>query len=160
MQIVIAGSGDSEAALRARVSDAALGNVSFTGNLPREEYRSLLAGCDVGIAVTVPGVSIPSFPSKIGEYCGAGLPVIACLEASTDAGTVIVEAGAGLSVAAGDPVALAAALSSVETEKRNGKLINRGQRARELYERSFSVEGAVRALVGVIEPGAGYDVTD
>lgn len=97
--------------------------VRFVGRLARPEHRELLCSAHVGLAVTVPGVSPPSFPSKIVEYCGLGVPV-------------------------SDADALAKALRRLQAELSDGLLVERSQRARAFYLGELSAEAAARALLG------------
>ena len=122
--------------------------VRFVGRLSRPEYRKLLCSAHVGLAVTVPGVSPPSFPSKIVEYCGLGLPVIVAVEPSSDAGTLVEARGAGLSIPVSDADALAKALRRLQAELSDGLLVERSQRARAFYLGELSAEAAARALLG------------
>lgn len=145
VDIVIAGDGPE----RARLERLAAGRarVRFVGQLARPEYRTLLQSAHVGLAVTVPGVSPPSFPSKIVEYCGLGLPVIVAVEPSSDAGTLVEAKGAGLSIPVSDAGALARALRQLHGELREGHLIERARRARAFYVAELSAEAAARTLV-------------
>ncbi|WP_460519941.1 glycosyltransferase family 4 protein [Humibacter antri] len=154
IELLIVGSGPTRGALEDMSASLALHNTTLLGALPRDEYRKLLATVHVGIAVTVPGVSPPTFPSKIAEYSGVGLPVIVCVERSSDAGSLVCDAGAGLSVPAGDAVELAGAIAELAGEHERGSLVERSKRARILYERELSVAEAVQRLKGLaVEEG-------
>jgi len=85
----------------------------------------------------VPNVSIPSFPSKIVDYCAAGLPVIVCIEDASDAGDIVAAANAGIKVAAGDEGALAQAIETMWQEHEQGTLAARGNAARALFVREL-----------------------
>ncbi len=145
VQIVIAGGGPDAA----RITELAreIPSVRIAGSMPRHEYRRLLSTAHVGIAVTVPGVTPPSFPSKIVEYCGLGVPVLVAVERSSDAGKFVESRGAGISVPAGDPVALAGALTRFADEKESGRLRERALAARSLFEAELSAARAASALV-------------
>ena len=125
VEILIAGSGPDEERLRAHASEVGAANVSFTGGLPRDKYREVLRSCHVGVAVTVAGVTPPSFPSKIVEYCANGIPVVVSVEDSSDAGSFVETHGAGLTVSAGCPVALADAIRRLAAEHAAGTLVDR-----------------------------------
>jgi glycosyltransferase involved in cell wall biosynthesis len=144
VDLVIAGDGPA----RARVELAArnLGNVRLTGQLPRAEYRRLLGSAHVGIAITVAGVSPPTFPSKIVEYAGAGLWIVVAVEASSDAGELVQAHGAGTAVDAGDPRALADALRDAAIRQRDGILASGGDAARALWTAELSADVAARRL--------------
>ncbi|GFK17739.1 hypothetical protein KbCgl_03110 [Corynebacterium glutamicum] len=146
IEIVIAGDGPERKRLQEKAESRQLTNIKFMGSLPRDEYRQLALTCDVGVAITVEGVSPPTFPSKIVEYCRLQLPVLVCTEASSDAGEIVAENGAGLSISAGDPELLAAALMTLREKKQAGELEGMAEQAGSLYQSKFSVERVVESL--------------
>ena len=150
IDILIAGDGPDSPALHALADELALKNVSFLGSLPRDEYRRLLQTAHVGIAVTVAGVSPPSFPSKIVEYCANGLPVLVCVEPSSDAGEYVEANEAGLSVPVDDPEAIANSLKQFRIENESHLLNQRGIRARSLFVRELSSDRAAEAMVAAV----------
>lgn len=147
IRIIIAGDGPLRPGLESMAASMALDNVKFLGALPRPTYRELLNNCHVGIAATVAGVSVPSFPSKIVEYCRASLPVIACLEDATDAGQLLVDSGAGVSVPANDENGLAAALEGMAVKHRSGDLPEMSDAALALFNSALSATRAARTIL-------------
>ena len=109
--------------------------------------RDVLKTVHVGIAVTVAGVSVPAFPSKIVEYCSYSVPVLACLDAASDGGDLLLEYGAGLVVEAGDDHALAASLLQLEAMHRAGTLEEMARSAGRLFSEKFSSEHAALSLL-------------
>lgn len=146
VDVIIAGSGPDEDHLRAYAAEQGASNVEFTGGLPREQYRTMLRSCHVGVAVTVAGVTPPSFPSKIVEYCANGVPSIVSVEESSDAGELVEAHGAGLAVRAGSPQSIADAITSLATEHRDGILEARAARARALFDEELSVRIAAERM--------------
>jgi glycosyltransferase involved in cell wall biosynthesis len=142
VDLLIVGDGPARADLIALAERVGLVNASFVRTLPREEYRRLLQTAHVGVAITVAGATPPTFPSKITEYCASGVPVVVCVEAASDAGTIIEAAGAGLAVAAGDEASLASAIGSLYEEHLGGLLESRARKARALFEARLSVSRA------------------
>jgi glycosyltransferase involved in cell wall biosynthesis len=147
VDVLVAGTGPESEALRETASRRGAHDVSFVGQLDRADYRKLLSSCHVGIAVTVPGVTPPSFPSKIVEYCANGIPVIVSVEESSDAGTFVEDHGAGLAVPAGDPHRLADAIAQLAHEHRTGGLELRAKRATALFDDEFSTSLAARRMI-------------
>lgn len=147
IEILIAGDGTERLVFEARAHELKLRNVTFLGSLPREQYRSLLSTAHVGIAITVEGVTPPSFPSKIVEYCMNGLPVVVCLEASSDAGSIIESHGAGVTAPAGDAHLLAEALRNFAAEHATGQLALRGEVALQLFHDELSVTRAAQRMI-------------
>ncbi|WP_159600686.1 glycosyltransferase family 4 protein [Agromyces humi] len=152
LRIEIAGTGPRERELRAFATTHRLANVTFTGQLRREEYRARLGAAHVGVAATVQGVSPPAFPSKISEYAAAGKPIVASIDASSDAGEIIEAEGVGLAVPAGDPAALAAALRVMRAEFEHDGFAARGARVR-----AFAIEraSAIAAAIAIESVGPG-----
>jgi glycosyltransferase involved in cell wall biosynthesis len=147
IEVQIIGEGPTRQRMEALAGHWALRNVRFLPSCPREEYRGVLMRAHAGVAVTVPNVSIPSFPSKIADYCAAGLPVIVCIEDASDAGDIVAAANAGIKVAAGDEGALAQAIETMLQEHEQGTLAERGNAARALFVRELSAERAAQRLL-------------
>ena len=134
LHFLLIGDGPLAAEIAGRA--ASLPNVHCHPGIARADYRRLIAACDVGLAATVAGVSSFSFPSKILDYLGAGLPVVASLEPGNDACTILERFGVGTAVPLGDA--------------RN--LFLAGERlATDLNARVRAVEGGRRCLAEVFD---------
>lgn len=70
-------------------------NVKAMKRLPREDFDSMVASCDVGMIFLDNRFTVPNFPSRLLSYMQAGLPVFSCTDANTDIGKVIVDNGFG-----------------------------------------------------------------
>lgn len=149
MDIVIAGEGSERVQLSADADRLNLQNVFFVGQLPRYEYRAMLATAHAGIAITVAGVTPPSFPSKIVEYCGLGLPVIVSVEPSSDAGDLVERHNAGISVSAGDVEGLAEALRTLHSSYEAGSYKSWQLNSRALYASELSTSRAVQRIAAL-----------
>lgn len=88
-RILVIGSGPDRERLEQDAASRHLNNLEFHDRMSRAAYLRTIARAHAGLAVTVPQVTIPSFPSKIVDYCRVGLPVIACLERTSDVGALI-----------------------------------------------------------------------
>jgi hypothetical protein len=77
------------------------------------------------------------------EYCGLGIPVVVCVEASSDAGDFIERHQAGLKVPAGKAEALAAAIRTMHLKYTDLSLPLMATAARDLYLVEFSAQSAV-----------------
>jgi len=89
INFIIAGDGNLRSGLEERANQLGLGTVKFVGHLPQERYLDLVKACDATIVITVPNVSIPSFPSKALKYMLCKKPIIAAVEESSDFGEYI-----------------------------------------------------------------------
>lgn len=147
MDFLIVGDGPARAELERQVAADSLDHVTFTGRLPRADYRALASACHVGLSVTSADVSVPSFPSKIPEFLGLGLPVVAATEESTDAGEIVERLGAGLAARSGEVDSIVEALTRLAHEHATGTLAERRRRAITVWQENFSVESAAREVL-------------
>lgn len=92
---VIAGSGTDRHILEEYVAEENPSHVKLFGHIPKDEYDSMIACCDVGLIFLNHRFTIPNFPSRLLSYMQAGLPVLACTDPNTDIGKVIVDGGFG-----------------------------------------------------------------
>lgn len=146
-EILVIGDGPHRERLMRQAEGLALTNVSFVGRLPRNSYLELLRTASAGIAVTVGGVSIPSFPSKTVDYCRCGVPVIACTEETSDFGEVIESEAGGLACVAGDALGLASAIERLYKEWLDGDIaVRRGSSRRFFVQNLTSEQAASRVL--------------
>lgn len=70
-------------------------NFKLMKRLPKVEYDTLVAACDVGLIFLDYRFTIPNFPSRLLAYMQAKLPVLACTDPNTDIGKVITDGGFG-----------------------------------------------------------------
>ncbi|WP_024301265.1 glycosyltransferase family 4 protein [Pseudogulbenkiania sp. MAI-1] len=114
VSFVLVGDGPDKAALQARAAELGLANVSFLPAIPKRAVPAFLAHCD---ALFIGWRKLPIYrfginPNKLFDYLMAGKPVIHSVEAGND---LVREAGAGLSVGAEDPAAIAEAVRRMMT---------------------------------------------
>lgn len=106
---VLVGDGPDKAALQAQARQLGLQHVEFLDSIPKRAVPAFLAQMD---ALFIGWRKLPIYrfginPNKLFDYLMAGKPVIHSVEAGND---MVKDAGAGLSVAAEDPAAIAAAV--------------------------------------------------
>ncbi len=70
-------------------------NFQLMRSLPKEDYDTMVAACDVGLIFLDHRFTIPNFPSRLLAYMQAKIPVLACTDSNTDIGKVIVDGGFG-----------------------------------------------------------------
>lgn len=92
---VIVGSGTEHHKLEKYVETEKPAHVLLKFLLPRDEYGTLIASCDVGMIFLDHRFTTPNFPSRLLAYMEAGLPVLACTDPNTDVGKVVTEGGFG-----------------------------------------------------------------
>lgn len=150
VRVRIVGDGPARASFEQLAQGYALRNIEFCGHLSRAEYWSLLETCTVGIAATVPDVTVPSFPSKIADYCRAGLPVVVSCERSSDVGDLLEDAGVGIKVTAGDSLELANALAALSSDISEARLVDMSLAASRYFDETLSVSAAARAIIAAV----------
>ena len=125
-------------------------NVIYRRRIPRTEYLRLISACDIGIVCTVAGVDSPSFPSKTIDYLRAGLPIVAAVAQDSDYREFLRRWNIGISIPAGDAMALfAAVIRAVDDQEITANI---AQSARACLEEVFDVRPAVKSLLDAIEP--------
>lgn len=70
-------------------------NMKLMSKLPKDDYDTMVAACDVGLIFLDHRFTIPNFPSRLLSYMQAKLPVLAATDPNTDIGKVITEGGFG-----------------------------------------------------------------
>lgn len=99
---VLLGKGQDVENTKIEVTKRNLTNVVFIDFLPQEEYFQLLSVCDVGLISLNEKLAVPNIPSKTLDYFNLKIPIVASIDKTTDYGTYLEEAGAGLWSFAGD----------------------------------------------------------
>ena len=92
---LIVGDGTEYSKLDAFINEYKPANVRLMKRLPKEDYDTMVAACDVGMIFLDHRFTIPNFPSRLLSYMQAGLPVLACTDPNTDVGKVIEDEGFG-----------------------------------------------------------------
>jgi glycosyltransferase involved in cell wall biosynthesis len=90
--------------------DVAPARIVVAGNLPRDEVLALQRAAD-GLLLITAGSRTHEVTGKVFEYLGVGRPILALAE-GTEAARVVEQAGAGVTVRAGDPAAARAGLEA------------------------------------------------
>jgi glycosyltransferase involved in cell wall biosynthesis len=149
LTFLLIGEGRLTAAVNKHIAEGG-DNVIYRPRVPRQDYLSLVAACDVGIVCTVRNVDVPTFPSKIIDYLRVGLPVVASVENSTDYGQFIEENGIGLAVSAGDPRAMVGAISAITRNAVAGRRM--AEAGRRVLAECFNVERVAARLLKSLPP--------
>lgn len=95
---------------------------------PREKLPELLAAADVGLAPLRRGMAGTSVPSKIFGIMAAGRPVVAGVDAGSDADELIRTAGCGVVVEPEDAGALAVALRGLYADRARARQLGENGR--------------------------------
>jgi colanic acid biosynthesis glycosyl transferase WcaI len=111
VRIVLMGDGSRRSSLERHA--AGLQQLNIRDPLPAGEFEAALAAADCLLLHEKPGVVEMSVPSKLTTYFTAGRPIVAATDPRSGASSLITDAGAGLTVAAGDPGSLLDAIELV-----------------------------------------------
>lgn len=91
----IVGNGTDYEKLEEYYNNSKQKNFKLMQRLPKEDYDTVVAACNVGLIFLDHRFTIPNFPSRLLGYLQAKLPVLACTDPNTDIGKVITENGFG-----------------------------------------------------------------
>ncbi len=92
---LIIGGGTEYPVLEEFIRAEAPDNVRLMQGIPKTDYETLCAACDVGLIFLDHRFTIPNFPSRMLSYMKAKMPILAVTDPNTDLGKVITEGGFG-----------------------------------------------------------------
>ena len=138
--VVLAASGVSLDALKARQAAEVRSNLVFLPLQPMADFPDLLGAADVTVALLEEDAGEFSVPSKVLNYLCAGRPILLSAPAVNLAASTVQRAGAGVVVAAGDEASFLAAARQLRAD---GSMRDQmGAAARRYAEATFDI-GAV-----------------
>lgn len=88
---LIVGDGTEYTRLESYFNESKPKNMKLMNRLPKEDYDSMIAACDIGLIFLDYRFTIPNFPSRALAYMQAGLPIFACTDPNTDIGKIITD---------------------------------------------------------------------
>lgn len=134
--------GDGNERRRLEIAAAHLPNVQFLAPQPQEIFMDVLAAADVLLVSERATVVDMSLPSKITSYLRAERPVVGAVPLDGSTAKELMRTGGALVVPADDPLALIAALRTLEKDPTLcRKLVTQGERyATERLNRTLSLE--------------------
>ena len=152
LEFLIVGDGAERAELARVAADKGLTNVIFAGRVERDSVPALISSADAAVVCLrdVP-LFTDALPTKMLEYMAAGRPVVA--SAAGDAARLVDRAHAGISCAPEDPVALAAAVRDVVSDRRRANEM--GESGRRYVEEHYSRDAFVDVLEAIVLRVAG-----
>jgi glycosyltransferase involved in cell wall biosynthesis len=132
--VVLLGDGKEKPALQNLARQMDLHNVYFLPSIPKDKMSNALAAADAGIAILKPiSLYATVYPNKVFDYMAAGRPVVLAI-----AGVIqqaVEDAGAGICVPPGNPVALADAIRCLAGDASTSHEM--GKRGRQYVEAHF-----------------------
>lgn len=88
---LIVGDGTEYSKLEAFTEEYRQSNIKLMKRLPKEDYDTLVAACDVGLIFLDNRFTIPNYPSRVLSYMQARLPILVCSDKNSDLGKTIEE---------------------------------------------------------------------
>ena len=79
-------------------------NVQIFDWIPSKDYEEIVKSVDIGMIFLFPEYTVPNIPSRLVGYLKYGLPVMACIDKTTDLGMIIENNNCGYYVRNGDIV--------------------------------------------------------
>lgn len=151
LRLMLVGDGQAREMLEQELGNQP--NVAMLPTQDRADLPELLAAADVGLAPLRHGMAGTSVPCKIFGIMAAGRPVIAAVDAGSDAEELIQKAECGSVIEPENPAALAQAIRTLyENRKTAVKLGRNGRRYVEVvHSHQVTVDQYERMLLDVIE---------
>jgi colanic acid biosynthesis glycosyl transferase WcaI len=152
VRIHLMGSGQSEAALKSQTEDRDLRNVTFHPLQPRNQVGAALAQADALLVILKddPLFAI-TVPSKTQSSLASGRPIV--MAVTGEAATLVTEAGAGVTVAPGNPEALANTISNLANIPDDLRE-HMGNAGRKYYLEHLSLDAGAEATATLIRSAA------
>ena len=139
------GRGSDAARLKMGAQRRSLGNVLFFDELHPDEIPDLYAQCSVGIVTLDPRHKSHNIPGKFLTYLQSGLPVLANVNPGNDLAAIIRREGVGKVCETNDVEDMVLMVEALLGELDAGTDFS--ARCKELFEREFSAERAVKQIV-------------
>lgn len=141
--ILIVGSGTQFQKLKDWFDAHKPSNATLLSGLPKNEYDTLLAACDIGMIFLHKDFTIPNFPSRLLTYIEMKKPVLAATDVNTDIGRIIEDAGCGYWVESGD----IDVIQNKITELCKDDLTALGVKGWELLQKEYLVERSYNLIL-------------
>ncbi|MBZ0232805.1 MAG: glycosyltransferase family 4 protein [Deltaproteobacteria bacterium] len=147
VHIVLVGDGTEKPRLQKKALEERLSNVTFLDPVPKAQIPWLFSQCHAGILVLrdLPLFRYGVSPNKLFDYMGASLPVVT--NVAGDCADIVRQSGCGLTVAPGDPSALAEGLSRLA---RDPGALTLGAAGRRHVMQHFNRERLVERIVTLL----------
>ena len=142
---LIIGEGTRFKAIADAAREESLDNVVLRSKVSSNEFAVLLRHCDIGLINLNRRFTIPNYPSKVLDYFEASLPVLAAVDAATDFGALLDEAGAGFHCRTGDLEAYKDAFEKLLADP--GLRARMGANGRRYLETHLTVDRAFRTII-------------
>jgi glycosyltransferase involved in cell wall biosynthesis len=146
IRFLLVGDGSEAARLRRYLAENGLRTVLVLPAVSHREYLAMLSEFDLGLLSLDRRLKTHNVPGKLLGYMYWSKPTLASINPGNDLFEILETNGAGLCVLNGDDESLA--LAALRLAHDANLRASMGRNARQLLERSFSVEHAVNQIFG------------
>lgn len=144
---VICGNGTEYLKLKYYMEDKKPNNILLINGLPKDEYETLVATCDVGLIFLDYRFTIPNFPSRLLSYMQNSMPVLACTDENTDIGKVITDDDFGWWCPSNDVAKFTRCIDNIC----GVDYAKQGENARTYLEQNYTVEKSYLQIINCIK---------
>lgn len=135
---VICGTGTEYRKLELYINTCSPHNITLINGLHKQDYDELVSVCDIGLIFLDYKFTIPNFPSRLLSYMEAKMPIIACVDESTDIGRVIEDNKFGFYCISDDSNKFKKIIDDIITDKNRIRIL--GQNAYNYLMDNFTVD--------------------
>jgi len=146
--LAFVGDGPRRTEVESQLLSRGLTNVQFHAPVPRQKLCDALAAGDAHLVTLRPRMPGLLVPSKIYGILAAGRPTLYVGPKEGEVFDILTRGDCGLSVENGDAKGLAEAIRRLRRERATAE--GMGRRAREMFEREFTMEGQTKKLLAAL----------
>lgn len=143
VHLLFIGEGPKRGWLEEAIARDSIPNITVRGYLPRSEIAPSLAAGNVSLVALVEGMSGVSVPSRIYDLLAAGQPIIAMVDASSEAARIVAEERVGWVIAPDDVAGLVEAIRAARADPMGLQVM--AERARAVAVNKYGPDAVVAA---------------
>jgi glycosyltransferase involved in cell wall biosynthesis len=149
IHFLLVGDGSEAVRLKNSLAALALRNIQVLPGVSQSEYLSMISEFDAGLISLDARLKTHNIPGKLLSYLYWGLPVLASVNPGNDLFDLLDKNRAGFCCVNGDDERLVAAAEKLVDQP--GLTLEMGRNARQLLERTFSVQSATEQIFTHLE---------
>ena len=145
---VLVGDGADRERIAKRIQTEGIGNVTMIPFQPYEDISQVFSLGDVGLIISKAGIGANSVPSKTWSIMAAERPILASFDLDSELSYIIIDAGCGIVVQAGDQERFKTAVLNLYADRRKAAYI--GKMGKKYLDENLSKEKCVAEYVNVM----------
>jgi len=144
---LLVGAGDEFELVKHAIESEKIENMTLLPPVSQEEFKEMLADCDVGLFTLHKNHTTHNFPGKLLGYMVQSMPILGSINPDNDLKNIVEEAGAGLvSINGEDDILFQHASRLLDGKVRKYM----GTNAKKLLHDVFSVEAASKKILEIV----------